>query len=165
MKHKKRNYISYKDVYSNPIIGYNTNFWNHCLEINKEDIIHYPQNDNLHSLSFRCEKDHLFRITPYEFFNERYFCPICIFGDDKGAPNCDPELSLFYSDERYPLNEISELSRIEYQFTCPDCNFKFASKMVNLIHNPRKCPNCKDYQEKEEAEQQVGIDFKFITLD
>ena len=162
MKHK-HTHISFEDIYGVPIIGYDSDFWKFCKETNKDDISRYAKNDKLRKLSFVCDRGHPFSATPYEFYFSRSHCPICLVGNDIGAAKCDPELEEYYSDSRYLLSEISELSPCLFSFKCPDCGFSFEDIIANLIHKKPKCPKCKIREEKTESTEKCD-EYTFLSV-
>ena len=162
-RYKPSDYISHKSIYGVPIVGYDSLFWDHCLETDRYAISRYPKNDQLHTLSFKCDNGHPFCRTPYDFFNSRYYCPICITKDDIGAVNCDPEIAEYYVDNRYPITEISEHCDVDLQFKCPDCNIIFLSKMTTMIKNPKKCPFCKVPRQEDQCNSS-NDSFTYISL-
>ena len=155
--------ISHKSIFGIPMIGYDSFFWDHCLEDEKDAISQYPKDDQLHTLNFECDNGHHFSRTPYDYYHSRYYCPICITKDDIGAVNCDPEIAEYYVDKRYPINDISEHCDVDLQFKCPNCNSLFLSKMNTMIKNPHKCPFCKT-PKVEESTNSTDDGFTYISL-
>ena len=110
MNNRKKGYIYVSDIYGPDgmplIIGYDSTFWDHCIDINKDEITLYSKKDDLHELNFLCPKGHSYSTTPKKFFQLKNHCPICLSENDSGAKACDPELAAYYHDDRYTLYNI-----------------------------------------------------------
>ena len=137
----------YAAIIKSPLIGYDPEFWRYCIENPREEIINLCQYERHRSKAVRmkCEKDHQYMLTPYEFFVKKRYCPYCKCGGDKGAAYLDDTLFAYWADERFDLDDISEYSTEKYRFVCPFCAEVFYARMIDMVNRRPKCVKCKDY--------------------
>ena len=148
MKRKKNsNYFSL--TFSSPIIGYDAEFWDYCVDETKETIINLFRNEARpkYAVHMTCNKGHDYYITPHVFFYERH-CIHCIAPGEIGAVKYDPTIVEYWNDS-YILDQISENSVQNYRFKCPFCKHVFMSRMVDILNRTPKCFICKDGQKPE----------------
>ena len=62
----------------------------------------------------------------------------------KSIAEMDPELELFWNDEKYLPNEISANSSRPILLKCPHCGHDFSPEAQKIVGRHPKCPICKD---------------------
>ncbi len=133
--------------YCPPIIGYDREFWAHCLEpeCEKDRIIHLRQDSSKDedSVLMQCDNGHVFKISPYTYFIDKRHCIHCKKDDEMGAINYDPIITEYWNDS-YDLRLLSESSVQEYSFMCPICDNTFSCRMVDFLNREPKCRFCND---------------------
>ena len=154
---KKSNIIEYIPTK----IGYDKNFWSHCLEVDRKPIINLRRDEDRkeYSIHMKCDKGHDFYITPYTFFIDRRPCIHCKAPEEIGAINYDPSISEYWYDS-YILDQISEKSIQQYKFKCPFCGYVFTSRMIDILNRDPKCFQCKDgkdYQAPDDIDNTIYI--------
>ena len=148
MRHSKN---QFQLSWEQPIIGYDKDFWSLCIEPNKDDVryLHRSENRQKFALQMRCPtKKHLIKLTPYQFFIDHKRCLYCINPGEIGAINVDETICIFWNDEEYDLESISESSEIKFKFQCPYCGLSFEMPMKDMVNRNPKCINreCNDGQ-------------------
>ena len=140
--HRKIVSIRCDEIFFDPIIGYDKEFWKYCIEEDKVKISGLKWSDNKHKLMMRCANIHDYKMTPFEFKNMRK-CPICIQKGELGAVKVDPTIS-FYYDDIYIIEEISENSMALFNWCCPICHNRYKKTMVEMLNVFPKCDYCND---------------------
>ena len=60
------------------------------------------------------------------------------------AETLDPELALFWGNNKKKANEISPYTGHQYNFLCPYCGYEFRKAIKNVAMKNPKCPQCHD---------------------
>lgn len=138
--------ISSDTVYSDPIIGFDREFWNYCVEEDKLRVSRYKWSfkSKRYEVYMRCPKGHEYYLTPFEFKYKRK-CPFCIENGEVGAINVDQSIEIYY-DDIYIIEEISENSVAPLKWKCPLCKSIFKKSMVEMINVYPRCDFCNDGQ-------------------
>ena len=147
---KKRTDNKHVTKFPAPIIGYDSVFWAHCKEKDTARIMLLRRNEKReeYALLMKCDKGHVFSMTPYEYFFLNRTCIHCINKGEIGASKKDESLFSIWDEPNLILDQISESSTQLYHFCCPFCGSKFTSRMIDIINQFPKCKECNDGQEQ-----------------
>lgn len=152
---------NWNSIFDNNVIAYDREFWKHCDEKNKSEIVVLKKTDKRSKIAMHCENGHTFKSSPYNYFIRKKTCPYCICSGEKGAINIDETIISFWNDDRFELEQISENSAEWYSFKCPFCNRVFKKRMIDVVKKVPKCYMCMDGQKYGNIE---GLDEDAIYL-
>ncbi len=142
--------IPVSSFFVDPKIGHDKLFWKYCTEIDRRKIMDYKRSSNKKKdvVNMKCEKGHLFKTTPLNFFGSENKCPFCLKPGEKGVGKIAPEIKRFYKNG-YDLKDISESCTEKFDFTCPFCKSTFIKTMQSMVSDRPRCKNCSDASLKE----------------
>ena len=143
---KKNRKNSHELVWKPPIIGYDKLFWSYCIEDERDKIRNLRRDEGRpkFALQMQCKNGHLIKMTPKMFFIKKKTCIYCTNPGENGAVNTDESVLIFWNDDRFDPEQISENSDESFMFRCPYCGYDFTLSMKEFIFRKPKCTKCND---------------------
>ena len=78
------------------------------------------------------------------------------------AATLDPEIVLFWGNNKRNPNAISPYTGHQYNFICPYCGYEFRKAIKNVAMKSPKCPQCHDNGIESKPLQNMPSDVAFI---